>query len=129
MILQAREHIRRLVRNLHSRLQAMVASFVALDNSSCPMRAPKECPPGPIFPIVVPGQNSRSLAAYIKGRGFGVNALSAPIVPPGGERIRICVHAENTELELDGLASAIEDWLNQTARQGDREILHEKAQL
>ena len=126
---QARAHIRHLVRILYDRLRALTARSAILDSFKCPIIVPKECPPGPIFPLIVPGPKSRSLAAFIIERGFGVNALSAPVVPPGGERIRICIHAANTESELDGLALAVEDWLKQTTKKGMGDLVREKPRL
>ncbi|MCJ1235470.1 hypothetical protein MMC14_003438 [Varicellaria rhodocarpa] len=124
----AREQIRNLVLDLHNRLHALVAKFIAINSSHCPIIAPKECPPGPIIPLIVPGRKSLSLAAYCKDQGYSVNAVGPPIVPPDEERIRICVHAANTRSELDGLVSAIEEWLNHAIK-ANEDMLSEKPRL
>lgn len=35
----------------------------------------------------------------------------APTVPKGQERVRVCVHAGNTEEDIDGLVGAIKRWM------------------
>jgi 8-amino-7-oxononanoate synthase len=34
-----------------------------------------------------------------------------PTVPKGQERIRICLHAKNSMVEVKGLVEAVEEWL------------------
>lgn len=52
-----------------------------------------------------------------------MNAVWPPVVPPGKERIRICVHAANTQGELDGFVLAIEDWLEQVVGNGGQQVV------
>lgn len=64
-----------------------------------------------ITPIqsLVTGNNerTRALAAWLNKKGIQVSAVLSPTVPEGAERIRICLHAFNTEEEIDALLDAI----------------------
>ncbi|MDG1476081.1 MAG: 8-amino-7-oxononanoate synthase [Vicingaceae bacterium] len=58
--------------------------------------------------IIVPGNNEiRQLAEKIQNNGFDVRPILSPTVPKGQERLRICIHAFNTEEQIDGLLKVI----------------------
>ena len=62
----------------------------------------------PIQSIIIPGnERVRNIAAQIQSKGFDVRPLVSPTVPVGQERIRICLHAFNTEKEIEDLVLAI----------------------
>ncbi len=63
---------------------------------------------GPIVPFVL-GDNERAMAvaAELVRRGFDVRAVRPPTVAPGTARLRISVHADRTEGEIDALAAAL----------------------
>jgi 8-amino-7-oxononanoate synthase len=63
---------------------------------------------GPIVPVVL-GANERALAAadHLAALGFDVRAVRPPTVPPGTARLRISVHADHTEAQIDALAEAV----------------------
>lgn len=62
----------------------------------------------PIQSVIIPGSaNVRSVAEKIQSKGFDVRPLVRPTVPVGEERIRICVHAFNSEEEIEGLVSVL----------------------
>ncbi len=63
---------------------------------------------GPIVPVIL-GSAARALEAAeaIARAGFDVRAVRPPAVPPGTARIRISVHADRTEDEVDELARAV----------------------
>lgn len=66
----------------------------------------------PIQGVLVPGNASCVAAAeYIRGRGFEVYPIRSPTVPRGEERIRVVVHAHNTDREVDGVVEAIREAL------------------
>jgi 8-amino-7-oxononanoate synthase len=67
---------------------------------------------GPIVPVVL-GDNRRALAAAerLAAAGFDVRAVRPPTVPPGTARLRISVHADHTEAEIDALAAALAEIL------------------
>ncbi len=63
----------------------------------------------PVQSIIIPGNEKvRTAAAQIQEKGFDVRPLVSPTVPAGQERIRICLHAFNTEKEIKELVSAIQ---------------------
>ncbi|MBD1397194.1 aminotransferase class I/II-fold pyridoxal phosphate-dependent enzyme [Pontibacter sp. JH31] len=49
----------------------------------------------------------KMLAAALQKAGFDVRPVFAPTVPTGTERLRVIVHAYNSEEEIDGLVQAI----------------------
>ncbi|CAE6406632.1 unnamed protein product [Rhizoctonia solani] len=64
--------------------------------------------PTPIVPILTP--RPRLLAQHLRERGFLARPITHPTVPKGEERVRICLHAANTEEEVDGLVDALLEW-------------------
>ncbi|RYD78599.1 MAG: pyridoxal phosphate-dependent aminotransferase family protein, partial [Sphingobacteriales bacterium] len=58
--------------------------------------------------VLVPGNaNAKKLSEYLQKNGFDVRAILSPTVAAGKERLRICLHAYNTEEEVLNLSSAI----------------------
>ena len=111
--------------DLHQRLQSLAASSAILANDVAvagPIAVPKMCPTAAILPIKAPGEKALSLAAHCRDRGYSINAIWAPAVPPGEERVRICVHAGNTKEELDGLVEAIEEWVHHRGKSNKRKM-------
>ena len=49
----------------------------------------------------------KELALYLQQNGFDVRPVLSPTVPQGQERLRVIVHAYNTEEEIEGLVQAI----------------------
>ncbi|CUA70882.1 8-amino-7-oxononanoate synthase [Rhizoctonia solani] len=64
--------------------------------------------PTPIVPILTP--HPRRLAQHLRERGFLARPITHPTVPKGEERVRICLHAANTEEQVDGLVDALVEW-------------------
>lgn len=64
--------------------------------------------------VIVPG-NKRCMyvANFVRRRGFDVYPIRAPTVPAGSERLRIVVHAHNTQQQVDALVVALKDALVQ----------------
>lgn len=52
-------------------------------------------------------ENVKSVAHNLQEAGFDVRPILYPTVPKGSERLRICLHAFNTEEEIDGVVKAI----------------------
>jgi 8-amino-7-oxononanoate synthase len=71
---------------------------------------PSGPPAGPIVPVVL-GDNRRAVAAadHLAAAGFDVRAVRPPTVAPGTARLRISVHADHTEADIDALAAALVD--------------------
>lgn len=63
---------------------------------------------GPIVPVVL-GENRRALAVAerLQAEGFDVRAVRPPTVAPGTARLRISVHADHSEAQIDDLATAV----------------------
>jgi 8-amino-7-oxononanoate synthase len=58
----------------------------------------------PIQAMIIEGNiNVKKVASLIQKDGYDVRPILSPTVPKGKERIRICLHAFNTEKEIDGL--------------------------
>ncbi|KAL9938116.1 hypothetical protein V8E36_002739 [Tilletia maclaganii] len=66
--------------------------------------------PSPIVPLLTPFP--RPLSAYLQSRGFLVRPITYPTVPLGQDRVRICVHAGNTEQQIRGLGAAVREWVD-----------------
>ncbi|GAB1526917.1 hypothetical protein RhiTH_010091 [Rhizoctonia solani] len=73
--------------------------------------------PTPIVPILTP--HPRQLAQHLRERGFLARPITHPTVPKGEERVRVCLHAANTEEEVDGLVDALLEWAEEK-RSGPR---------
>lgn len=67
--------------------------------------------PSPIMPLLTSHADTRPLATYLQKRGFLVRPITYPTVPLGKDRIRICVHADNTAQEIQALAHAVKEWI------------------
>jgi 8-amino-7-oxononanoate synthase len=62
----------------------------------------------PIIPLLT--RNALSLASYLQSKHFLARPIRHPTVPLGEERVRVCVHAGNTQAHVDGLLEAILQW-------------------
>ncbi|MVO10188.1 aminotransferase class I/II-fold pyridoxal phosphate-dependent enzyme [Flavobacterium sp. TP390] len=52
--------------------------------------------------IVIPGNEKvKEIASYLQENGFDVKPILSPTVPEGEERLRFCLHAYNTETEME----------------------------
>lgn len=62
----------------------------------------------PIQCVVIPGNAEvKKLANEIQNSGFDVRAILSPTVQKGKERLRICIHAFNTEDEVKSLSNIL----------------------
>jgi len=58
--------------------------------------------------LIIPGnENVKMVAHDLQVAGFDVRPILHPTVTKGAERLRICLHAFNTENEVDGLMQAL----------------------
>lgn len=63
--------------------------------------------------IVHPGNdNVKKLALAVQNKGFDVRPILSPTVAKGKERLRICIHAFNTEAEIKNLCTTINVSIN-----------------
>ena len=64
-----------------------------------------------IQPMVVPGnEKAKALAQHIQDSGYDVRAILSPTVKSGTERLRVCLHAYNSDEEIKGLITTIESF-------------------
>ncbi len=62
----------------------------------------------PIQRIIISGNDEvKKAAEHIQKNGFDVRPILSPTVPKGKERLRICLHAFNTEEQIDKLFDLI----------------------
>jgi 8-amino-7-oxononanoate synthase len=67
-------------------------------------------PTSPIFSLRT--SQPRQLASACQEAGYIIRAIMPPTIPEGSERVRVCLHAGNTEPEIDGLVRTIQSWLD-----------------
>jgi 8-amino-7-oxononanoate synthase len=65
-------------------------------------------PPAPIVGLLTP--TPHALSAFLLERGFIVRPVVPPTVPPGGERVRICLRAGVSDARVAELVAAIGEW-------------------
>ncbi|MFQ5719269.1 MAG: aminotransferase class I/II-fold pyridoxal phosphate-dependent enzyme [Acidobacteriota bacterium] len=98
-LLEAEPDRRRRVLALAERLRQRLAAadLVCLGSQSA------------IVPVLL-GANHRALqvARAVRQKGFDVRAIRPETVPPGTARIRISVHADHSEDQIDALAAALQ---------------------
>jgi len=64
--------------------------------------------------ILIPGNdNVVKLSRVIQKAGYNVKPIRSPTVPVGKERVRICIHADNTEKQIHGLINVIQHYFEQ----------------
>lgn len=70
-----------------------------------------------IVPLLTP--HPRALSQYLREH-FGILArpITHPTVPKGEGRVRVCVHANNTEEEIDHLLNGVIAWIQSFGQQG-----------
>jgi 8-amino-7-oxononanoate synthase len=89
---------RETLRLLIARFRAAAVRYVRLDSNT------------PIQVLVVPGNAEvRALAERLQGSGLDIRPILYPTVPKGSERLRIVIHAFNTEKEIDRLTGLLQD--------------------
>ncbi|KAH0563125.1 hypothetical protein GP486_002307 [Trichoglossum hirsutum] len=104
-------HLFALTKHLHTNLETLKPKCKDLASDQVLLHLPAEVPRSPIFSLLTP--EPRSLARYCQDGGFMVRPIVSPTVPVGKERVRVCLHAGNTEAEIEGLVARIEEWLDQ----------------
>lgn len=98
-----------LIEYMYARLRSLGPLARRLEAGSFTL--PDACPQSAIFALMM--QQPRELAAFCQAAGFVVRAVMHPTVPLGTERVRICLHAGNTEQEIDALVDRVRQWLEQ----------------
>jgi 8-amino-7-oxononanoate synthase len=62
--------------------------------------------------IIIGNEKTKEVAHYLQHAGLDIRAILSPTVPRNSERIRICLHAYNTEEELTLLKTKLLDAQN-----------------
>ncbi|KAI1091049.1 PLP-dependent transferase [Rostrohypoxylon terebratum] len=101
-----RQHLEELVSHTYHQLCALCARLRPGRHVLYIEKGPSKSPVIPIFTT-----QPRSLAAHCQASGFMIRAIVVPTVPPGSERVRICLHSTNTLEQVKGLCGAIETWV------------------
>ncbi|GFF62458.1 8-amino-7-oxononanoate synthase [Aspergillus udagawae] len=74
------------------------------------------CFSAPIIPIITSVGQSAGLAEKLQEAGYWVNPVRYPIVPRDKERVRIVVHADNTDEQIDEVVDLIMIWAREYVR-------------
>ncbi|RHZ67259.1 hypothetical protein CDV55_100361 [Aspergillus turcosus] len=74
----------------------------------------------PIIPLVTPPGESIELAEHMHRAKFWANPVRYPIVPKKLDRVRVTVHADNTEEQIDAVVDVIMAWAMKRAEQSER---------
>ena len=97
MLEKNQQSLKSLIQYFQSRIQSnhQFANFIASDS------AIQSC-------VISGNKNAKYIADEINEAGFAVKAIRSPTVPKNQERIRICLHSFNTELEIDSLLKKLD---------------------
>ena len=106
---QAEEKRRQLMSLVELAHQMLLAISRAQRGDGGCIHVGEDSPRSPIIPILT--RRARNLAKFCQDRGFMVRPVVSPTVPKGKERVRVCLHAENTAKEVLGLGKAVEAWI------------------
>jgi 8-amino-7-oxononanoate synthase len=68
----------------------------------------------PIIPILSP--QPHALSAFLRSKGYLARPIAYPTVAKGQERIRLCLHADNTQAEVNGLVGHLVAWCDMEDR-------------
>lgn len=64
----------------------------------------------PILGLIVRGNDAcRAVATQLQQAGFDIRPIVSPTVPAGRERLRICLHAFNSEQEIERLVQTLQE--------------------
>ncbi|POS88053.1 hypothetical protein EPUL_000478 [Erysiphe pulchra] len=108
-------HLETLIGYLFNQLKLLLSPFTTHPKSmETLLFIPLKAPLTPIFPLLTP--DPRGLATHCQAAGYLVRAIMPPTVPPGTQRVRVCLHAGNTFKEVDNLVHCILLWLKKERR-------------
>ncbi|KAF2155149.1 7-keto-8-aminopelargonate synthetase [Myriangium duriaei CBS 260.36] len=101
---------------LWTELVALQTRFppAAVDDGKALLSVSLEPPRSAIFSVET--SRPRELAGYCQAQGYLVRPIMPPTVPAGSERVRVCLHAGNSEAEIKGLVATMERWCEGVVR-------------
>jgi len=86
--------------NLHSKIERFNRQLPAFAS------------PSAIKSVIIGGnEKTRLIAAQLQDKGFDIRPILSPTVKEGSERLRVCLHAYNTEEEIDLLCLLLKNSL------------------
>ncbi|KAB8262878.1 pyridoxal phosphate-dependent transferase [Aspergillus pseudonomiae] len=74
----------------------------------------------PIAAIVMQPGKAKELAQHLHQAKYWVNTANFPLVPKDKNRIRIVIHADNTENEIKGIVRLLREWAQGQLRLSER---------
>lgn len=116
------QSLHRICDTFHQKLRIALKQVPSHLLSLGPRENPEGFPPdvvSPIFPIMTSAPNP--LAKFLVGFGYFARPIPYPAVPRGKERIRVIVHARNTEAELDEFIARLLEWASSMQKQEQEE--------
>lgn len=63
--------------------------------------------------VLKSNERTRKIAEMVQKNGFDVRPILSPTVPAGSERVRICLHAFNTNEEISALTKLLNNLINE----------------
>lgn len=127
-----RQSLFSLTEHLHSLLTPILAS-----TSSAVLRLPPSTAPfpsdspylpsnpfSPILGLVTP--EPHALSKFFLDRGYIVRPVVPPTVPPGEERVRICLRAGMDRQVIEGLIGVLKDWAHIKDGSGGADFIRAK---
>ncbi|USP78499.1 uncharacterized protein yc1106_05773 [Curvularia clavata] len=109
-------HLHLLTQTLYAKLEDL---WNTCSHARRMLKIPSVCPSSPIFAVQL--VNPKVLASSLQNQGMMVRAVVPPTVPPGTERVRICLHAGNTVAEVERLVLALRRWCESQAADVQRD--------
>lgn len=70
----------------------------------------------PICPVWTRPKHNIWLSLHLQAAGYGVYPILYPIVPKGTDRVRVILHAHNTDEQIKGVAECICEWAEEMLR-------------
>ena len=64
----------------------------------------------PIIPLTTREGDANNLAHRLHQANYWVNPVHYPLVPEGKERVRLVLHADNTEAQIDDILRVMMEW-------------------
>jgi len=89
-------------------------TILALDNPDATVVISDRDLCSPIIPVFTPW--ARRLADYLLQRGYPVVPMTYPVVAKERPRIRVIIHAGNTEVEIDSFIYELLTWAERQGR-------------
>jgi 8-amino-7-oxononanoate synthase len=92
-------------KQIHSKIRLFKNEIKEINSNFIQSNSPIQC-------LTIGGNlKAKEFAGNLFDKGFNVRAILHPTVPVGQERLRICLHTFNTDLEIKNLIKAIKNIL------------------